>query len=74
MSSSCRRIPSKNELALAAQASEVVAAAQFLDVLEVAGVLRVSAPTVRRMLARGELKAHRFGRCIRIENPILKAE
>jgi excisionase family DNA binding protein len=38
----------------------------FLTVTEAAYVLHVSEVTVRRMIARGELRARRCGRLIRI--------
>lgn len=38
----------------------------YLTVAETAEVLSLSAKTVRRMISRGELRAFRFGRLIRI--------
>jgi excisionase family DNA binding protein len=39
---------------------------QLLDVPAVARQLDVSEKTVRRLIARGELRAHRIGRLLRI--------
>jgi len=39
---------------------------EFLSIADVADLLGCNAYTVRRMIARGELRATRFGRLIRI--------
>ena len=41
-------------------------AEEWLTIEECAKAIRVSGMTVRRLVARGELKAHRFGRQWRI--------
>lgn len=40
--------------------------AQFLTVSDVAGYLQVSIKTVRRLILRGELRAYRVGRSLRV--------
>jgi excisionase family DNA binding protein len=39
---------------------------RFLSVAEVAATLGVSGKTVRRMIKRGDLRAHRVGRLVRV--------
>ncbi len=41
-------------------------ASRFLSVEEVASELGVSTKHVRRLIARGEIVSHRFGRAVRI--------
>ena len=45
---------------------------QLLDVPAVARRLNVSEKTVRRLIARGELRAHRIGRLLRISEEELR--
>ena len=40
--------------------------AALYDIDEVAAILKVSGKTVRRMIQRGALPAHRFGRLLRV--------
>ncbi len=44
----------------------------FYHVKDVADVMMVSDRSVRRWIAEGDLKAHRFGRAIRISDQDLK--
>lgn len=52
---------------------EASALEQFLTVDQTADVLQVSPRHVRRLIARGALVAHRFGRLVRIGPVDLKA-
>jgi excisionase family DNA binding protein len=45
---------------------------QFFTIAETAEMLRVAPRTVRRLIAAGELVAHRFGGCVRIAEPDLR--
>ena len=65
------RIPSKAEVALAAQQNGLLRSAPLLTDRELAGIYRVSVPTIHRMTERGEIEAVRFGRALRFHNPLL---
>jgi excisionase family DNA binding protein len=71
MSSTKTQVPSKAELALAAHFNELLGTAPFLTDREIAGIYRVSVPTVHRMKERGEIETVRFGRALRFKNPLL---
>lgn len=45
----------------------------WLTIDDTAKVLGVSSKTIRRMIHRGELRAYRFGRAIRISSDDLEA-
>lgn len=46
---------------------------QLMTVDQAAGVARVSPRHIRRLMARGDLAVHRFGRAVRISPADLKA-
>ena len=45
---------------------------QLLCVEETARELHISTKTVRRLIDRGELRAHRIGRCLRLSEEELR--
>ncbi len=51
---------------MAAMTDRQLIPARFYSIKKVAAALDVSEKTVRRMIARGELRAHRVGRQLRI--------
>lgn len=47
--------------------------ARFYTVAEIADLLEVSTRTVRRWIAGGDLRVHRFGRQVRVSESDLRA-
>ena len=45
---------------------------RMLSVAGTALTLSISEKTVRRLIERGELRAHRFGRCLRLSDDDLR--
>ena len=46
--------------------------ARFYTVAQIADLLKVSTRSVRRWIAKGDLRAHRFGRQVRISETDLR--
>ena len=60
--------PLKTSLSDGSSASSVSATPALLRMIEAAAILQVSSKTVRRLLARGDLRAVRIGRSVRIHS------